>query len=346
MTETLDHISVGSHSGEPGSKCTILSTELLIEHSLEGLDQSGEHDDIGEGESLAEEVVLTLETVVDGSSGVLDHLNLNVELVFIMGLVTEELVTKRVREVGNLSAQSNPLVNLSFLDGRSTSKVLITTLSSQKVVNGISSENSLLAIINFEVGEAVEGVLLLEFLALLLLFGGVVSFNIGIGKIANQENTLLLVVKLVVHDNLEFLLLLGRLLSGSFGSIGVLRLSFVLIGFHSWEQKNFLDVVVISEKHGKSINTETPTTGRRQTVFESGNIAIVDGAGLEITVLLGGSLSHESFELHLRVVKLSIGIDELLFVAEQLKTLSQTFLSSMPLGQGTHNLRVVSNECG
>lgn len=50
--------------------------------------------------------------------------------------------------------------------------------------------------------------------------------------------------------------------------------------------------------------------------------------------------------MNLRVIELSVGVEELVANAEHLKTLSETFLTSVPLGEGTHNDRVVDDESG
>lgn len=50
--------------------------------------------------------------------------------------------------------------------------------------------------------------------------------------------------------------------------------------------------------------------------------------------------------MNLRVIELSVGVEELVANTEHLKTLSETFLTSVPLGEGTHNDRVVDDESG
>jgi hypothetical protein len=47
----------------------------------------------------------------------------------------------------------------------------------------------------------------------------------------------------------------------------IARQQSAFIGLHSGEQQDFLDTVGISKKHSQSIETHTPTSSRRETIF-------------------------------------------------------------------------------
>jgi len=52
---------------------------------------------------------------------------------------------------------------------------------------------------------------------------------------------------------------------------------------HGWEQQHFLDREVISEHHGKAVNTQAPSGSWRQTIFQRGTEVLVMDHGLVIT---------------------------------------------------------------
>jgi hypothetical protein len=92
-------------------------------------------------------------------------------------------------------------------------------------------------------------------------------------------------------------------------------------GFHSWEEHYFFDVVGISQEHGNSINSASPTSCWWKTVFQSSNEICVDMLGFKITSIFGGSLTLESSKLNLWVIELSVSVNNFVIVAEQFKSL-------------------------
>jgi hypothetical protein len=74
------------------------------------------------------------------------------------------------------------------------------------------------------------------------------------------------------------------------------------------------------------------------------NEVLVNHLGLIVSGVLGLSLLLEAFHLHLRVVQFGVGIDHFVFVSEKLEAFSKTLLSTMPLGERTHQLGVVNDK--
>lgn len=55
---------------------------------------------------------------------------------------------------------------------------------------------------------------------------------------------------------------------------------------------------------------------------------------------------NEKVLLHERIVQFSVGIADFVVVHEQLKSLSQSSLASVPLSQRRHNLGMIDDEGG
>ena len=117
-----------------------------------------------------------------------------------------------------------------------------------------------------------------------------------------------------------------------------------MIGLHGREEQDFLDAVGVREEHGQSVNTDTPAASGRQTVLQGLHEVLVDCLSLHVTCLLCLCLVREQVELDLRVVKLGVGIDKLVVVAEKLEALDEAGLASVPLGQRGHDLWVIDQE--
>lgn len=120
----------------------------------------------------------------------------------------------------------------------------------------------------------------------------------------------------------------------------------LLVWLHGWEKKNLLDAVRITHEHGKTIDTESPTTSRGKTVFKRLNEVSVDTLGFEISLILSLGLVKEEVNLDLRIVKLCVGVDKFVIVAEELESLDEAGLSSVPLGKRTHDLGMIDQESG
>ena len=93
---------------------------------------------------------------------------------------------------------------------------------------------------------------------------------------------------------------------------------------HGWEEKNILDAVGVRHQHGQSVNTDTPTSSRWETVLKRSDEVSVNGLSLIISHLLGYGLILESLKLYLGVVQFSVGVDDFVIVDEQLKSLRET----------------------
>lgn len=125
---------------------------------------------------------------------------------------------------------------------------------------------------------------------------------------------------------------------GSLGRFGV------VVGLHRWEQKHLLDVIRVRQQHRQPVDTYAPSSSGREAIFESVNEAFVNPLSFLVTSVLGIRLRLEALKLHFRVVQLRVGVDQLVLVGKQLKSLSETFFRTVPLGEGTHQLGVVDNE--
>ena len=101
---------------------------------------------------------------------------------------------------------------------------------------------------------------------------------------------------------------------------------------------------MIRQKHGKAIDTTTPTGGGRQAVLEGGAEAFIVALSLLIAFLLGLELVREALALLDGVVQLRVGVADLLAVNEALEALGQAGLVAVPLGKGRHELRVLGDE--
>ena len=76
----------------------------------------------------------------------------------------------------------------------------------------------------------------------------------------------------------------------------------LLVRLHGGEEKHFLDVVLVSQEHGKSIDTHTPSSCWWETILESLDKVLVNALGFVITSILGSRLILEALKLYLRVV--------------------------------------------
>ena len=89
------------------------------------------------------------------------------------------------------------------------------------------------------------------------------------------------------------------------------NLKLLISRLHGREEQYFLDIVLVREEHGQPVNTETPTTGGRQTVLESRNEGIVHNHRLIISLAALLRLLKEPLVLNHRIVQLSVSIREL-----------------------------------
>lgn len=104
------------------------------------------------------------------------------------------------------------------------------------------------------------------------------------------------------------------------------------VGLHGWEEQNFLDAIGVSHKHSQSVNTDTPTGGWWETIFEGSYKVHVNGLSFIITEILGFGLVLEFLKLDLWIVQFGVSIDDFMVVNEKLESLSQSFFTSVPFG--------------
>ena len=116
---------------------------------------------------------------------------------------------------------------------------------------------------------------------------------------------------------------LGNTNLGPF-SHGALR--HLLLGLHLREEQNFLDEGLTCHEHHQSVDTDTNTTGRWHTVLKGAEEVLIDDHGLVVTLVSQLHLLYETLFLIDGVVKLRVGIGQLLTIHHQLKTLSKTRL--------------------
>mmetsp|Transcript_8923 Transcript_8923/g.24044 ORF Transcript_8923/g.24044 Transcript_8923/m.24044 type:complete len:656 (-) Transcript_8923:29-1996(-) len=120
----------------------------------------------------------------------------------------------------------------------------------------------------------------------------------------------------------------------------------VAVRLHRREEKHLLDVVVIRQEHGKPVNTESPSAGRRKAILQRGTEVLVHEHGLVVSGSLGARLLLKQLALPDRVIQLRIRVGDLLGVDEQLEPLRHARQVAVPLGQRRHDLRVVADEGG
>lgn len=113
---------------------------------------------------------------------------------------------------------------------------------------------------------------------------------------------------------------------------------------HSGEQQHLLDVIAIGEEHGESIDSESPSSRRRESMLESGAEVLIETLRLFVSLGLVLGLLHEPLSLHYGVVQLGVRVRQLRVVHEQLEPLAQTRLAAMVLGQRRADGRVVADE--
>ena len=118
----------------------------------------------------------------------------------------------------------------------------------------------------------------------------------------------------------------------------------LLVGLHGGEQKHFFDVIGVRQKHRQSVDTHSPSSCGWKSVFKGPNEVFVNTLSFVITIELGLGLLLEAFKLDLGVIQLGVGVDHFVLVGEELETLSQAILGSVPLGQRAHQLGVVDDE--
>lgn len=90
---------------------------------------------------------------------------------------------------------------------------------------------------------------------------------------------------------------------------------------HRWEEHDFFDVVGIGQEHCDPIDSASPTSGWWKTIFQSGDVTLIDMLGFEVTSVLSCGLSLEGSKLNLWVVKLCVSVYDFVIVAEQFKSL-------------------------
>lgn len=89
----------------------------------------------------------------------------------------------------------------------------------------------------------------------------------------------------------------------------------VLIGrLHGREQQHLLNVALVGEEHGKSVNAKTKATRWRKTVLESSHKGIVHDHGFVVALLALRSLFDETLVLHNGIVQLCVGVGELYII--------------------------------
>jgi len=107
-----------------------------------------------------------------------------------------------------------------------------------------------------------------------------------------------------------------------------------------------LDVDSIGEEHDKSINTETPTSSGRKTVFQGLDEIFINGHGFFITLCLFLHLGSESLSLIIGIVQLSESITDFVIVDEKFESFGETGQFSVVFSQGGHEDGVFSQESG
>jgi len=142
------------------------------------------------------------------------------------------------------------------------------------------------------------------------------------------------------------------LLCGSTTYLSTINLAFFftssrsIIRLHGREKHDLFNIVTISEKHGNTINTCTPSTSWWKAIFKGGNIVSVNMLCLKISCILCSSLSLKSFKLNFGVIKLSVCINNFVIIAKQLKSFRKSWFRSVPFGQWGHDRWSISNEGG
>ena len=117
----------------------------------------------------------------------------------------------------------------------------------------------------------------------------------------------------------------------------------------------------VGEEHNETIDTDTPSTGGRETVFKAGKNNIyqltvlskgvyekhvrvdegfINTLSLVITLLLLPDLLLEPQSLFEGVVQLGVGIAEFLAAHETFESFTETGTRSVPLGERGHDLWV------
>lgn len=81
---------------------------------------------------------------------------------------------------------------------------------------------------------------------MLLLWFKSANFEVGSGE---------------VSDNLNVILVCGTDLKSNWVSVNLSFFGSISNWLHGWEKHDFLDVVSVSQEHGDSINTTSPTSG-------------------------------------------------------------------------------------
>lgn len=112
--------------------------------------------------------------------------------------------------------------------------------------------------------------------------------------------------------------------------------SALLIWFHCWEKHDIFDTDFIGQEHSDSVDTCTPSTSWWQTILKGLNVVLIDKLCLIISILLSIGLLHKSIKLHLWIVELGVCINDLVIIAEKLKSFRESFLRSMPLCKRRH----------
>ena len=100
------------------------------------------------------------------------------------------------------------------------------------------------------------------------------------------------------------------------GSSGFLSISRAVKWLHSWEKHHFFNIDVVCQKHGESVDSHSPTSSWRQSVLKSSDEALVNMLSLIISIFASLSLLDKFLKLNLRVIQLSISIDNLVAIGE------------------------------
>jgi hypothetical protein len=115
-------------------------------------------------------------------------------------------------------------------------------------------------------------------------------------------------------------------------------------GLHGREKKNFLDVDIVRNEHDKSVDTDTTTTSRRQSVLEAITEIFIVSHSFIVSLLLVLNLLDEDLALLEGIVQLSESVSEFVVVDEELESLSHIGLSAVILSKRRHDLRMFHDE--
>mmetsp|Transcript_7171 Transcript_7171/g.14792 ORF Transcript_7171/g.14792 Transcript_7171/m.14792 type:complete len:254 (-) Transcript_7171:1317-2078(-) len=130
------------------------------------------------------------------------------------------------------------------------------------------------------------------------------------------------------------------------GGVGGNQVHLLVRGLHGREQKDLLDVVLVGQKHGETINSQSKSSGGGQSMLQGGDEGIVQNHGFIVSGTSGLGLLQEELALYDRVVQFGISICQLSSSSKQFESFRQKVLGTMVLGQRTHDLGVLGNKGG